>query len=199
MDETVLLAAGSLKRGENTEAASRHLVGQLAPRLRSYFLHHSFSPEDSDDLVQEVFRRVFMGIGALKNEALFLGWIFQIARNVRLSALTRRGLNPFSGEGLEIDAAGFAVADQSPSPLTRTISHEELRRALEAIDDLPSQQRQCLRLRVLREMSYREIGDVLKLSSRTVRNHLREARIHLRKEFSKREVTGFGERRPQNP
>ena len=199
MDEAVFLAVAGLKRGESNEAAFQQLVGQLTPRIRSYFRHHSFSPEDTDDLVQEVFRRVFMGIGALKDEARFLGWIFQIARNVRLSALTRRGLNPFSGETLEIDAVGSAAADQSPSPLTRTTSHEELRRALEAIDGLPSRQRQCLRLRVLREMSYQDIGDVLQLSSRTVRNHLREARIRLRKELSTPEGTGFGERRPQNP
>ncbi|MBI4473804.1 MAG: sigma-70 family RNA polymerase sigma factor, partial [Acidobacteria bacterium] len=58
---------------------------------------------------------------------------------------------------------------------------EQLDRTWRAVEELPAQQRQCLLLRVLQEMSYEEIATVLRLSASTVRNHLWEARLNLRR------------------
>jgi RNA polymerase sigma-70 factor (ECF subfamily) len=50
-----------------------------------------------------------------------------------------------------------------------------------AVAELPDRQRQCLLLSARDGLSYAEIGELLGLSALTVRNHLAEARRHLRR------------------
>jgi RNA polymerase sigma-70 factor (ECF subfamily) len=65
---------------------------------------------------------------------------------------------------------------------------ERLRAVDSAIEALPPQQRQCLLLRAVEELSYEEIAATLRLSVHTVRNHLAQARQSLRRQLG----DGFG-------
>ena len=163
-----------LKAGEARETSSEYLVRSFRARLVSYFRNHSFSNEDAEDLVQEVFRRVFRGIEDLRDEARFIGWMFQIARNVRLTAQSNRS---------QAVMVGIQDVDLPSRDSERIQGKEKLDKVWRLIESLPEQQRQCLVLRVLHDMSYEEIASVLKLSPKTVRNHLREGRIRLRQEI----------------
>lgn len=85
-------------------------------------------------------------------------------------------------EGIGIDEVDSVVSDISENPLAAAIYSERLERTWQAIEKLPAPQKQCLIMRARHEMSYEEIATVLRLSIRTVRNHLREARLRLREE-----------------
>lgn len=182
-DPELVEAIRHLKDGSRVEDASALVVRRFRVRLQSYFTNHRFSHHDAEDLAQDTFRRVFTGIGGLREDARFLGWLFQIARNVRFTA--QSGLRQSEElAGSSMDMAETVIADTTAEdPLEAAISAERLRNTWAAIERLPPQQRQCLVLRASRDMSYEEIAVVLKLSVRTVRNHLREARLRLRKEM----------------
>lgn len=177
-DEILLTAVVRLKRGEALESSSRQVVERLRPALLKYFGHHHFSTADAEDLAQETLSKALVAIASLRDESCFLGWLYQIARNVRLraqSSVHRRA------EGLDAEVESLAeLPDGDPSPLQSAIETERLERTWQAIETLPPQQKQCLLLQVVREMSYEEIGAVMRLNVRTVRNHLREARLKLR-------------------
>jgi RNA polymerase sigma-70 factor (ECF subfamily) len=183
MDESLEQAVRNLKANRAAEDSAEHLVRALHPRLLSYFRRNHFSEADAEDLAQETFRRVFNGIGGLKDDARFRAWFFEIARNVRSSAHTSAS-HRRAGLFDELEADDAAMVDPAPNPLSGALQREALSRTWKAVGALPGQQKQCLVLQVVHEMSYAEIATVLHLSIETVRTHLREARMNLRRELS---------------
>ena len=187
MEEAFALAVRNLKYGQAIEDSAQYLVENFRPRLIAYFRHHSFSEQDADDLVQETFRRVITGIRGLNDESKFIPWFFQIARNVRQTAravIIHRQEETLDG----VEAA--EPADPAMDTVSTTIHRQQLERTWSAVERLPSQQKQCLILRAAHEMSYQEIAAVLRLSVNTVRNHLREARLNLRRTLGDLVVNG---------
>lgn len=176
-DEAIDRAARNLKDGREVEESAQVLVQHLRARLVSYFRRNNFSDADAEDLTQETFRRVFTGIKGLNDADRFRAWFFQVARNVRFSAYVAAGQRDVA---LDADAAD-PVAAHEPDPLLTTLQREALARTWEAVHKLPEQQKQCLVLRVVHEMSYEEIARVMHLSVETVRTHLKVARLNLRR------------------
>ena len=178
MDDALVLAVRHLKVGQAVGDSAQVVVQQFRPRLLSYFRHHNFSDADAEDLVQETFRRVLAGIHGLNDESKFLPWLFQIARNVQLSA--RAVIFQRKEEALDsVETA--RMTDSSEDAVSRSMNRERVERVWKALDQLPPRQKQCLVMRTTQEMSYEEIATVMRLSVNTVRNHLREARLHLKR------------------
>jgi RNA polymerase sigma-70 factor (ECF subfamily) len=178
-EDFLLSAIRKLREGPD-EDSSRFLLERFRSRLQGYFRHHRFRDEDAEDLVQETFRRVFRGIGGLEDEARFLGWLFQIANNVRITAqVASHQRDQYRAELPDTFDNDFP--GRQPDPLRIAIAADRLDRTWKVIEVLPGQQRQCLLMFVLQEMSYDEIAVVLQLSVNTVRNHIREARITLKR------------------
>jgi RNA polymerase sigma-70 factor (ECF subfamily) len=181
VEDLIREAVRRLRSAAHVEESSRVLADRLRPRLLAYFQKRRFADADAEELVQETLRRVFRGIEGLANVDCFMGWLYRVARNVALSASAAADSPaPVSLDGpvsAEIADAG------SPTPLDALLAAERLERVWDAVEALPPQQKQCLILRVVREMSYEEIAVVLRLSARTVRNHLREARARLRRKL----------------
>jgi RNA polymerase sigma-70 factor (ECF subfamily) len=156
------------------------LQAQLSPRLFRYFRAHAFSPEDAEDLVQGVLARIWQGLPGLRHEERFLAWVFSIARNVRRAARVEqarerrwRAADSQGSEDLPDPRVEGQIRDQRRAELVDALNA--------AVDALPTQQRQCLLLRVRDERSYEEIASSLQLSLYTVRNHLSAAKKNLRR------------------
>ena len=190
LDEVLDRAVRNLKEGREVEEAAHVLVRHLRARLISYFRRNNFSDADAEDLTQETFRRVFTGIKGLNDADRFRAWFFQVARNVRFSAYAAAGQRDVMA--LDADAAD-PVAAHEPDPLLTTLQREALARTWEAVHKLPEQQKQCLVLRVVHEMSYEEIARVMHLSVETVRTHLKVARLNLRRALKSAAVEGVAD------
>jgi RNA polymerase sigma-70 factor (ECF subfamily) len=178
-------ALRQLRAGIEIPAAYGVLDDRLRPRLLAYFQAHGFRREDAEDLVQTTLARVYGSVADLRDDDRFLPWLFVIARNERRRALARRQREPtVTGVEDEEDEEDEVerVADPAPEAAIETAAiATERRRALEtAIGNLAPQQRQCLLLRVVHDLSYQEIAATLRLSVHTVRNHLAAARKGLR-------------------
>jgi len=183
MNQPLLQAVRRVRAGIEVEDGFRIIDAQLSPRLLSYFQAHKFSRADAEDLVQKTLTAVYTSVRQLEHEEKFLAWLFTIARNVRYTAIKQQHEN-------RLMAGGIELAEKLPDPRTASWSHDQqldqkrLEEVRAAIDDLPSQQRRCLLLRVQHELSYEEIASTLRLSVNTVRNHLAEAKKNLRRMFS---------------
>ncbi len=87
--EALVRLLDGVKRGD--EAACRELFLTWRPGVMR--LLEGFAQLDADereDLVQEIFTRAFRAIGNLKSPETFEGWLYSIARNRGLSALSRK-------------------------------------------------------------------------------------------------------------
>jgi RNA polymerase sigma-70 factor (ECF subfamily) len=140
------------------------LFDQFRDRLLRYALSFGLSPEDGEEIIQEVFLSLFQHIQRRKPRHNLRGWIFRVAHNL---ALKRREANHKaarnSGESSEALAAKFHPAN----PEEQAIHFQRQQRLRAVVRALPEQDRYCLHLRA-EGLAYREIAEVLRISPAAV-------------------------------
>lgn len=154
-----------------------------------FFVRKGFSFEESRELTQEAFLRVYQGLSEFRGESKARTWIFSIARNLYLNA--RRHDRAAKRQGTEIpledlrpseDETGPSapLPDRSaPDPLGGALERERRERLWRAVAALPPRMRQCVVLRVAQERRYQEIADLLGVSIDTVKSQLHQAKGRL--------------------
>jgi RNA polymerase sigma-70 factor (ECF subfamily) len=150
----------------------------------AFFISKGFSNEESRDLAQETFLRVYRYRERFRGESGPATWIFQVASNLYKNTI--RSLSALKREGPEVslsapddEDAAHSVEDRS-DPLGEILTEERARLLREALSELPPQMRRCVQLRTESNLKYREIAVLMSLSIETVKAHLYQARQHLR-------------------
>lgn len=179
------------------EESFQSLFDRFYGPLRRFFERRGFSAVESQDLIQETFLRVYRGIESFRGESRWEHWVFRIAANTASKAVRHRGAGKRAG--LEVPLEGEDAADsppsaaggsprgaETPAPLRRLLGKEAAVRLGQAIAGLPPQMRRCVRLRVLQELDYDEIAELLQLSPSTVKVQLFKARKRLQLELGDR-------------
>ena len=139
--------------------------------------------EDACDIVQDAFISAWRKIGDFRGESKFSTWMSAIVVN-----LARNRLQQFQQrerrEAYSLDAAlPGSDSDMVPDPpsdapsVLQLLEEAELRRALQrCIEALTPEYREVLVLRDMQDMSYDEVGSVLKVREGTVKSRLFRAR-----------------------
>ena len=151
----------------------------------AYFVRRGFSVEESRDLAQETFLRVFKNMDSFRGESAVETWLFQIAGNLYKNTLRSRKTQKRDAQEVPLESTEVVVEWKSKegSALRAVLTEERSQRLHAALKDLPPQMRQAVLLRV-RDLKYREIADVMHVSIETVKAHLYQARQHLRDRLS---------------
>jgi RNA polymerase sigma-70 factor, ECF subfamily len=180
-----------LRDGTGREESFRTLFDRFYWPLFRFFEHRGFSTEECQDLIQETFIRVYRGIETFRGESRWEHWLFRIAANTAIKALRHRAAAKRAGhdvpleeedEGdLQVMATGSATG--TPEPLRQLLSKERKDLLIAAIEGLPAQMRRCVRLRVLQDLDYHEIAEILQLAPSTVKVQLFKARKRLQMEL----------------
>lgn len=139
------------------------------------------SPEDVDDIVQELFLRAWKGLPRFRGEAQFSTWLYRIAVNTaikyrnknRQEAAQTVSTEEISG-GLDRLQAAEAVSGGG-DPLTEVERHERDERIRRAVQALPEKQRAVLVLHYFDGHSCEEIGKIVGCSVGTVWSRLHYA------------------------
>lgn len=175
-------------------AGERTAFGQLIrqhERLVSQIIYKLLVGDDADrqDVLQDVFLKVYTGLGTFHFQARLSTWIARIAYTTCLHALARRRPEVFSRLhqfATEPDAhcqqyleqRVYSPADEGADVV---LHRAEMRTVLTAaIDQLPPLLRTLLTLYHTEELSYEEIAQVTGLPLGTVKSYLFRARKLLR-------------------
>ncbi|MBI3950580.1 MAG: RNA polymerase sigma factor [Acidobacteria bacterium] len=180
-----------LQAGIDREENFRRLFECYYRPVFRFFTKRGFSTEESDDLTQETFFRVYIGMARFRREARFETWLFQIATNTYRQVLREQTMQKRTGqqvswesvtedEQMASDEGEWAGLWSLRGPLDEVLEEERLRVLSEAIEELPEQMRQCLILRVNHELSYRQVAVILGVSVETVKSQLHLARQRLK-------------------
>lgn len=202
-DDPVLLLVRKIQQGDEGERNSEKLHKIFHRPILAFFRNRGFSEDDSQELTQIVFLRVFDGIGSFQGKARFESWLFKIASNVwknelrRLDAEKRDGFEQSLDESPDIDDPGgrkIELADSKPlaSDLMQARERHELLR--EALQALPPQMRRVCELRYVQQRKYQEIADLLGVSIETVKAHLHQARKRLTEKLGSGDPPSGGQR-----
>lgn len=171
-----------LQRG--SEVAFRTLVERYQDRIYRTVLALLRSPEEAEDVAQEVFVEVYQTIGRFRGEAALSTWLYRLAtsralKNRRRARAKKRFAYFTSLLGFDND-----VLHEPPDhahPLTLLEGQQQFQLLLAHIARLPDQQQVAFTLRHEQEMSYAEIAAVLGTTVAAVESLLFRARQTLRK------------------
>ena len=161
------------------EAAFEQLVRAHQKFVYNLALKITCSPEDAMDISQDVFIKVYTGLGAFRGDSRLSVWLYRLTYNACMDHIKKnRPANTFSLSGDEENEA-HDVPDPQPQPEEEAERRELQREVWSAMDELPQEKREILVMRELQGMSYARIGEVLGLEEGTVKSRISRSRLAL--------------------
>ena len=135
-------------------------------------------PAAAEDVVQDAMVRALDYFASFRGENP-RAWLLRIVRNVALTRLEQGGR--VRTESLEADPGGAHehIADAAPDPEAVAAHSEDMTQLEQMLGALPADLRECLVLREIEEMSYRDIARVTGVPVGTVMSRLFRARERL--------------------
>ena len=157
------------------------LVNRYQNRLLNFVYRTTGDRERAEDLVQEVFVRVYRHIHRFDRSRKFSTWIYTIASNLAKNELRNRSRNPLVlfqtiRRNWEDDDRPLQFEDPGSRP-DDLYRKRHLREVVEdAVDKLPPHHRNVFVLRELEGKSYEEIAEITSCNLGTVKSRLNRAR-----------------------
>jgi RNA polymerase sigma-70 factor (ECF subfamily) len=172
-----------------SEKAFRKLVERYQPMAFAVVRGVLGDRRDVEDVVQDVFIRVYRGLSGFRGDAKLSTWMYAIARNEAVNASRRRDPTSEPLEDVVIESREDARPDEE---YRRKAQREDLERCLSELD---RDFRVALELRYMGEMSYEEIAEAMELPLGTVKTYIHRAKIELKRVMvRKRFVESHGKR-----
>ncbi len=125
----------------------------------------------AEDLMQEVFTKVFLNLKNFEGRSAFSSWIYRITHNHCLNFLARQKRE-------QAGVAGYAE-DQERQRATVS-SHSSAERIQEILNQLNEEQRSILIMKYVLELELLEISDTLGITLSAVKMRLLRAREEFR-------------------
>ena len=147
---------------------------------------------EAEEVLQTVYLKILQGKARYDGGSKLQTWLFAVIRNTAISERRKALVRLISAPPLE-----NKVAARSQIELERS---EMQQRFLEALQSLPTRQRETLHLVFYQELTLSEAAEVMKISIGTARQHYERGKKRLRELLDREEVDyGIGWRRKENP
>lgn len=143
-----------------------------------YICRTGGSYDDSDDLLQETFIKVYLNLDKYNPSYTFGQWIYTIARNTFIDYVRKRR-DDMSLENLYDNGGGMSPAATSPTPEESVINSQQRSQIEHHIQRMAPRYRRLIELRFFRDYSYEEIAAELQLPMGTVKTQIHRAREQL--------------------
>ncbi|WP_340076884.1 RNA polymerase sigma factor [Leptobacterium sp. I13] len=148
-----------LKDKKTQESAFRILVGNYKEQLYWHIRRMVLNHDDTDDVLQNTFIKVYRNIEKFKGESALYSWMYRIATNEAINFLNARAKkHHLSSEALQAKLVENLEADVFFEGDTMQLKLQE------AIATLPEKQRMVFNMKYFQEMKYEEISTVLDTS-----------------------------------
>lgn len=166
-DEELL---GGFKEGN--EKCFDELYFRYAARLKRLILFYTGNEDESDDILHDVFMRVYRHVDTFQTERVFSSWIYRIA--VNCSKNFRRKQRKMDSVIMP-ESSGLEEAVNPVSPEDMFVREEEQREFYRGVEGLKDKFKTVFLLRFTEGLSYKEISRVLKSPERTVKWRMQKA------------------------
>lgn len=171
---------------EDDAEAFDKLFGQYAKRLYYFALGYLKSKFEAEEIVQEVFFKIWQNRKFLNPELSFKGYIFKIAYR-QITETFRK----YSQEQLYRDEIILLTLGHDNNLEERSDYNSLLELIETIVSSLPPRQKDIFIKRKQQGMPVKEIAQVLGISPKTVENHLTEALKTLKSGLSKENTAGL--------
>ncbi len=199
LDDAQLVASLVRRCVTGDAAAWEEIVQRFNRRIFNICYRFTGSPDDAEDLTQEVFIKVYRTLSSYDVEkGAFQTWVTTMTRNLlvdhfRKSKLERATDSLEEPTTAESDSLSLSdqIEDLGPTPDQRLLTRETQELVQKALQKLSPELRESVILRDLQDMDYREIALALKVPEGTVKSRINRGRTELARLLSRtyRQVT----------
>jgi len=157
IDDKTLVA--QLKNTSSKEQAFRTLVSQYKERLYWHIRKIVRSHDDTDDVLQNTFIKVFKNIQNFKEESKLFSWMYRIATNEAITFLNKKAKKQHvSLEEIQEESASNLESDLY-------FTGDEIQLLLQqAVAKLPQKQQLVFNMKYFDGLKYTEISEILETS-----------------------------------
>lgn len=181
--DDVHLLKDLIKRSREGETQAIEALYERYKRpLFNLIYRHTYDYEAAEDLLQEVFLKIFTNLQDIQNEETFGGWAYRIALNTCYSYL--RGKRSHRQKTTSLNEVEGTIKDEADEPHQRMI-----RRPLDiAIQTLPGKLKSIFLLHDVQGFKHQEIAQMLGCSVGTSKSQLFKARMRLREYLKNKQM-----------
>jgi RNA polymerase sigma-70 factor (ECF subfamily) len=164
------------------EQAMEQIYTQYKDSLFNLAYRYTSNRQAAEDLLQDIFIKVFTRIGDVQKEETFAAWVYRIALNACYSYLrSRRSRESRTVSLSEVEGKkGEAAYESGEKSLERPLN--------DAIDELPAKLKAVFLLHDVQGFKHGEIAGMLRIRVGTSKSHLFKARTKIRKYLKTREI-----------
>ncbi len=162
-----------------------YLIKRYEERLLRY-IHRltNVNEAEAEDILQEIFIKVYRNLNDFDQELSFSNWIYRIAHNEIINHYhknkRRKELENFDDDGDAFNQLLGVISDE-PDGYQSYIRKEQEQAIHQALNELAPKYREVLILYYLEELSYSDISDILHKPPGTVATLLNRAKAKFKK------------------
>mgnify|MGYP005831623217 FL=1 len=173
------------KAKEGNEGAFNFLMNKYYPRVYASLFSFTKSKEDSEDLAQQTFVKVWQQIQSFRGDSAFFTWVYRIAINLAKNYVASSGYKKQKVNS-SIDQLEFDISSNEniESMLIHTQSVDDIK---DFINTMPEALKTAFTLRESEGKSYEEISIITETPIGTVRSRIFRARESI-VDFMKKEL-----------
>jgi RNA polymerase sigma-70 factor (ECF subfamily) len=161
-----------VKNGD--KGAFNFLVNKYYPRVYASLFSYTKSKEDSEDLAQQTFLKVWQQIESFRGDSAFFTWIYRIAINLAKNHFVSSGYKK-QKVNTSIDNAEIEIS--SYENIEAVLMHDQsMKQIKEFINNMPESLKTAFTLRESEGKSYEEISLITETPIGTVRSRIFRAR-----------------------
>ena len=165
------------------------IVARYRKKLLSYLRRLIGASDEAEDLLQNVFIKVFEHLADFDTKRKFSPWIYRIAHNEAVNYLKKKSYRRFIAWEDIVNAKEMAgMRDEGDTPQEARMHDEARIEIRKALNRLPKKYREILQLRYYLDRSYAEMSRILKKPENTVASMLSRAKKQLFKSLGERDV-----------
>jgi RNA polymerase sigma-70 factor, ECF subfamily len=164
--------------------ARDELVRRWSARVLACCHAHVRCRQTAEDLAQESLLRAFRSLGTLVDPEKFGPWVRGIAHRVCLDWHKSKRSRQVTFAALSADQDPAELLANAEGPEQVLDRAEEQRSLLAAVDELPEECREVIMLYYYQDVTYRDLADMLGMSTATINARLTKARALLRERLA---------------
>lgn len=163
------------------QEALSFLIDRYEERLLRYIRRFSgLSQESAEDVLQEVFIKIYKNLNDFDTTLKFSSWAYRITHNETLNYI-RKNRNKKTVSLENDDAVSLIEILESDANVREEVAKKELsERVRKVLTELPTKYREILILRFIEDLDYTEISDILKKPIGTVGTLLNRAKTQFK-------------------
>ncbi|MBP7804607.1 MAG: RNA polymerase sigma factor [Candidatus Pacebacteria bacterium] len=175
---------------QGDETAFKELIERYIHPIYAFTFRLTGREAEANDIAQETFVKVWKKLPVYKLSGTFKSWIFAIARNTAIDYLRKKKSAVFSDfeneSGKNSLTETLSDPDTIPAELIRKAEEKELLGG--GLETLSVDDREILSLHYDQEMTFEEIGAIVKKPLNTVKSRHRRALAKLRTYFEHKDT-----------